>query len=125
MPSAPISIGALASQGSLAAIRASGTQGVPEVATIMRVRGAEIDRAVLEVDDDPVEARTGHDLHGLNAGNGRDRAEGRASLPPLLAQTVERRGFCGVKFETPEVRRIQLMKRHHKEKSRHHRWRLF
>ena len=35
MPSAPISIGALASQGSLAAIRASGTQGVPEVAVII------------------------------------------------------------------------------------------
>ena len=59
MPSAPISIGALASQGSLAAIRASGTQGVPEVATIIAVRGAEIDRAVLEIDDDPVEARNG------------------------------------------------------------------
>ena len=35
MPSAPISIGAFASQGSLAAIRASGTQGVPPVATII------------------------------------------------------------------------------------------
>ena len=34
---------------------------------------------------------TGHDLHGLNAGNGRDRAECRASLPPQLAQAVERR----------------------------------
>src|SRR6266566_9366497 len=35
MPSAPISIGALASHGSLAAIRAKGTQGVPDVATII------------------------------------------------------------------------------------------
>ena len=44
MPSAPISIGALASQGSLAAIRASGTQGVPEVATINAVCRAKVDR---------------------------------------------------------------------------------
>ena len=35
MPSAPISIGAFASQGSLAAIRAIGTQGVPDVAMII------------------------------------------------------------------------------------------
>src|SRR5262249_61638539 len=35
MPSAPMSIGALASHGSLAAIRASGTQGVPAVAVII------------------------------------------------------------------------------------------
>src|SRR3954452_23287542 len=35
MPSAPISIGALASQDSLAAIRASGTHGVPDVAIII------------------------------------------------------------------------------------------
>jgi hypothetical protein len=35
IPKAPISIGALASQGSLAAIRASGTQDVPDVATII------------------------------------------------------------------------------------------
>src|SRR5205085_5614173 len=35
MPSAPISIGAFASHGSLAAIRASGTQGVPAVAVII------------------------------------------------------------------------------------------
>ena len=91
MPSAPISIGAFASQGSLAAIRASGTQGVPDVAVIIAVRGTKIDRAVLEVDDDPVEPRTRHDLHGLNAGNGRNRAKGGTSLPPLLAQAVEGR----------------------------------
>src|SRR5437763_11149822 len=54
------------------------------------MRGAKIDRAVLEVDDDPVEPRTGHDLHGLNAGNGRDRSECRTSFPPQLAETVER-----------------------------------
>src|ERR1700685_597187 len=35
IPSAPRSIGALASQGSLAAIRAKGMQGVPDVATII------------------------------------------------------------------------------------------
>src|ERR1700743_2316323 len=35
MPSAPISIGALASHGSLAAIRASGTLGAPDVESIM------------------------------------------------------------------------------------------
>ena len=35
MPSAPMSIGALASQGSLAAMRTIGTQGVPAVATII------------------------------------------------------------------------------------------
>ena len=35
MPSAPMSIGAFASQGSLAAIRTIGTQGVPEVAVII------------------------------------------------------------------------------------------
>mgnify|MGYP003693927929 CR=1 FL=1 len=35
MPSAPISIGALASHGSLAAIRTIGTHGVPDVATII------------------------------------------------------------------------------------------
>src|SRR5215471_13990189 len=35
MPIAPISIGAFASHGSLAAIRASGTQGVPDVAVII------------------------------------------------------------------------------------------
>ena len=35
MPSAPRSIGALASHGSLAAIRSIGTQGVPAVAMIM------------------------------------------------------------------------------------------
>src|SRR5437899_12932281 len=54
------------------------------------MRGAKIDRAVLEVDDDPVEPRTGHDLHGLNAGNGRNRSECRTSFPPQLAETVER-----------------------------------
>ncbi len=35
MPSAPISIGAFASHGSLAAIRTIGTQGVPDVAVII------------------------------------------------------------------------------------------
>jgi hypothetical protein len=35
MPSAPMSIGAFASHGSLAAIRASGMQGVPAVAVII------------------------------------------------------------------------------------------
>src|ERR1700726_4059955 len=35
MPSAPMSIGAFASHGSLAAIRTKGTQGVPAVAVIM------------------------------------------------------------------------------------------
>ena len=35
MPSAPRSIGAFASQGSLEAIRTIGTHGVPEVATII------------------------------------------------------------------------------------------
>src|SRR5437763_16372771 len=54
------------------------------------MRGAKIDRAVLEVDDDPVEPRTRHDLHGLNAGNGRNRSECRTSFPPQLAETVER-----------------------------------
>src|SRR5450432_3651146 len=44
---------------------------------------------MLEVDDDPVEARAGHDLDGLNAGNGRNRAEGGTPLPPLPAKTVE------------------------------------
>ena len=67
------------------------------------MRGAEIDRAVLEIDDDPVEPRTGHDLHGLDARNGRDRAEGRALLAPLLAQAVEgseglRRSICKTPF---------------------------
>src|SRR5450755_4352838 len=44
---------------------------------------------MLEVDDDPVEARAGHDLDGLNAGNGRNRAEGGTPLTPLPAKTVE------------------------------------
>src|SRR3981189_196058 len=35
MPSAPRSIGAFANQGSLAAIRTHGTQGVPDVAVII------------------------------------------------------------------------------------------
>ena len=35
MPSAPISIGAFANQGSLAAIRTIGTHGVPDVAVII------------------------------------------------------------------------------------------
>ncbi len=60
-----------------------------------RMRGAEIDRAVFEVDDDPVESGTGHDLHGLDAGNGRDRPEGRAAFAPFLAQAVEGREGCG------------------------------
>src|SRR5882757_2830744 len=59
------------------------------------MRGAEIDRAVLEVDDDPVESGTGHDLHGLDARNGRDRAERRAAFAPFLAQTVAGCEGCG------------------------------
>jgi hypothetical protein len=54
------------------------------------MRRAEIDRAVFEVDDDPVK-RLRHDLHGLDAGNGGYRTEGRASLPPLLPEAVEGR----------------------------------
>jgi len=84
IPSAPISIGALASHGSLAAIRASGTQGVPDVATIMPWAGAEVDRAVFEIDDNPVEPRTGHDLHRGDRGNRGDRPEGRASVSSII-----------------------------------------
>src|SRR5260370_13970103 len=54
------------------------------------MRRAKVDRTVLEIDDDPVEPRAGHDLHGLNAGNGRNRSECRTSFPPQLAETVER-----------------------------------
>src|SRR2546423_2404236 len=59
------------------------------------MRRAEIDRPVFEIDDDRVDPGARHDLHGLDRGNGCDRAEGRASLPPELAQTVERRRFGG------------------------------
>src|SRR3984893_8210938 len=57
----------------------------------------QVDRTVLEVDDDPVKTGTGHDLHGLRARDGRDRAEGGAALAPFLAQTVEGGGGgrCG------------------------------
>jgi len=51
--------------------------------------GCQIDRAVLEVDDDPVEPGARHDLHGLDARDRRDRPKGRALLAPFLAQAVE------------------------------------
>src|SRR4051794_792994 len=70
------------------------------------MRGAEIDRAVLEVDDDPVDAGTGHDLHGLDRGDGRDRAEGRATVPPQLLETVERRGLCGGQGENSLIEQL-------------------
>jgi hypothetical protein len=62
------------------------------------MRGAEIDRAVFEVDDDPVESGTSHDLHGLDAGNGGDRAEGRAAFAPFFSETVEGGEGCGGQF---------------------------
>ena len=49
---------------------------------------------MFEVDDDPVNSRTGHDLYRLDGGDGGDRPEGRASLPPLLTEAVERREVC-------------------------------
>src|ERR1700730_9943760 len=57
----------------------------------------QVDRAVLEVDDEQVKTGTGHDLHGLQARDGRDRAEGGAALAPFLAQTIEGGGGgrCG------------------------------
>ena len=60
-----------------------------------RMRRAEIDRTVLEVDDDPVQTRAGHDLRGLQAGDGRNGAEGRPFFLPKLAQAVERCGRRG------------------------------
>ena len=53
------------------------------------------DRAMLEIDDDPVEPRPRHDLHGLNAGNGRDRSKRRTSLAPQFAKAIERCRRCG------------------------------
>src|SRR3954447_15277565 len=64
------------------------------------MRGPKVDRAVLEIDDDPVE-RLRHDLHGLDAGNGRDRAEGRGFLPPEFFQAIERWQRCLCQFQTP------------------------
>src|SRR5215472_10319780 len=57
------------------------------------MRGRKIDRAMLEVDDDPVEPAARHDLHGLDRGNGGDGAKGRAPLAPFLAQSIEGSGF--------------------------------
>src|SRR5512138_1521914 len=57
------------------------------------MRGAEIDRAVLEVDDDPVQLLR-HDAHGLDRGNGGDGAKGRAALAPHPLEAVERRQRC-------------------------------
>jgi hypothetical protein len=45
------------------------------------VRGRQIDRPVLQVDDDPVE-RARQDLHDLHGRDGRDRAEGRPAGAP-------------------------------------------
>src|SRR6478672_771665 len=59
------------------------------------MRRCKIDRAVFEIDDDPVEPAIGHDLHGLHARDGGDGAEGRTSLAPELAQAVERLGGGG------------------------------
>ena len=59
------------------------------------VRRAKIDGAMLEVDDDPVKPGTGHDLHGLNARNGRNRAECRTPLAPQFSQAVEGCWRCG------------------------------
>src|ERR1700720_1093768 len=53
------------------------------------MRRGEIDRPVLEVDNDPVEPGAGHDLPGWASRDGRNRAKGRAALAPFLAQTVE------------------------------------
>ena len=53
------------------------------------MRRGQIDRAVLEVDDDPVEPAIGHDLHGLDARNGRDRAEGGAAFAPFRKDESE------------------------------------
>src|SRR5205814_9360135 len=68
-----------------------------------RVRGPKIDRTVLEIDDDPVEPRTRHDLHRLYAGNGRNSAEGGTSLPPFLAQSVEGGGRRGRQMDAPSA----------------------
>jgi len=54
------------------------------------MRSAEIDGAMLEINDDPVDPTTGHDLHRLDRGNGRECAEGRSAIAPLLAQAIER-----------------------------------
>src|SRR5215471_216695 len=53
------------------------------------MRGRKIDRAMLKIDDDPVEPAARHDLHGLDRGNGGDGAKGWAALAPFLAQTIE------------------------------------
>src|SRR6185369_4711344 len=58
------------------------------------MRASEVDRAVFEVDNDPVETLR-HDPHRLEARDGGDRAEGRPPLAPFLAQTVERGGRSG------------------------------
>ena len=82
MPSAPRSIGALASQGSLAAIRTIGTQGVPAVAVIIACAEPRsigpCSRSTM-IQSIPERAMI---CTVWMRGNGRDRAEGRASLPP-------------------------------------------
>src|SRR3979490_2981213 len=69
------------------------------------MRGAEVDRTMLEIDNDPVEPGARHDLHGLNAGNGGNRTKGGTTRPPLLAQSVERRWRRGRQSMLPCVMR--------------------
>src|SRR5262245_19787023 len=63
------------------------------------MRRAEINRAVLEIDDDPVQ-RLRHDPHGLDAWDGGDGPEGRAALAPHFFEAVElwRRCRCQAKY---------------------------
>ncbi len=89
------------------------------------MRRAEIDRPVLEVDDDPVEPGAGHDLHGLDARNGRDRAECRTLLLPQLAETVQRRVPAQLASTVTFVRRSRYhaaeLRRHAAAEERHQR----
>src|SRR5215831_6130227 len=73
------------------------------------MRRGKINRAVFEIDNDPVE-RLRHDLHGLDAGDGGDRTEGGAAFAPLVAQAIERwlhRWSSG--WNTPAKKRHQLL----------------
>ena len=88
------------------------------------MRRAEIDRAVLEIDDDPVE-RLRHDLHGLDARDGGDRAEGGAALAPHLLEAVERRRRCRCQCKKlrrePAARKASRSRRNAAAEKRHQR----
>jgi len=87
MPSAPISIGAFANHGSLAAIRTIGTQGVPEVAVIIAcadVRSIGPCSRSTMIQSSPERAMICTvGMLGMVA----IAAEGRAALLPFLAKT--------------------------------------